>query len=508
MSFRPSRFLHTFRLSGGLLALYNAATLKVAFLNADGIALWHMFCDSQGHSLESGQLTDNLVDQAILQLVQDGFLVGSREDEDERLLNRYQHLIPHDPEITVLKLFLTTHCNLDCRYCLISKNLNTFDRKPRHTLFEVAVKALQVFADHACRSNKPEKNIFFYGGEPLTNYHVLKELVETIRRWESGNRFNGSLELVLETNGLLLTKNICDFLAANSVFIIVSIDGLPIVHDRMRPKHSGADSFFDALNGFRTAVEAGCTTVVSTVATTLMLNHIESAIEFLVNEVKTPSIGLDLLHLRQGCQEDDLVMETEELVSAYIKAFEIARDYGLYIEHIMRRIRPFVNESVRLKDCPACGNRMVVAPDGAIGLCEGFIGSREFFVSNVFDEPDLHQDVQFRLWNRCSPLLDRACFGCVALAICGGGCPYNSYVAGGKLLGYDEKTCDTSKGFIKWLIEDLAQQIGKEALAHQTLHVATKEEKAKIFGNIPARLTLPLIKNISEHAERDVIKTS
>ena len=74
---------------------------------------------------------------------------------------------------------------------------------------------------------------------------------------------------------------------------------------------------------------------------------------------------------------------TPELLDIYVKVFEDARAKGLYIEHIMRRIRPLVTRMVRVSDCGACGNRIVSDVEGNIGICEGLVGDSRYFLKRT-----------------------------------------------------------------------------------------------------------------------------
>ena len=159
------------------------------------------------------------------------------------------------------------------------------------------------------------------------------------------------MEIVLESNGTLVTESVAQFLKKHGVFVIVSIDGTPRVHNRYRKKKDKSNSYEEARKGFEILISEGCTAVVSSVFTDEYAHNVEECIEHMTEEIKPKSIGLNLFHVLENQRiEND---NTEQYYERYIQSFELARQKGLYIEHIMRRIRPLVTRKVRIKDCGA-----------------------------------------------------------------------------------------------------------------------------------------------------------
>ena len=142
-----------------------------------------------------------------------------------------------------LILCTTTNCNLKCRYCIFSEeypHAQTFQAD--NMSFEVAIKAIDYYIDKilSIRKRDPAKSaiISFYGGEPLLQFSLIKDIIEYIIARDIKNvRFN------LTTNATLLTSEIIDFLVANNFLVSISIDGPKIEHDRNRVKENGLGTF-------------------------------------------------------------------------------------------------------------------------------------------------------------------------------------------------------------------------------------------------------------------------
>ncbi|MBU1871132.1 SPASM domain-containing protein [Patescibacteria group bacterium] len=127
----------------------------------------------------------------------------------------------------------------------------------------------------------------------------------------------------------------------------------------------------------------------------------------------------------------------------------------------MRKVDAFVKSELYAFDCGAAGGgQIVIAPDGHVGICHGYLGSRKHFVTTVDDEAfDPQNDPVFMEWSRRSPLSMDVCRECPALGICGGGCPLNADFEEGSIWGLDKRFCVHCKTTLEWLIWDLYKQM-------------------------------------------------
>lgn len=139
---------------------------------------------------------------------------------------------------------MTTSCNLKCEYCCYGDGYTTFkSRKTGDLDFRTAKAILDYFSNML--ENKADRGIMsepfaisFYGGEPLMNFAVIKEIVG----YAESIKFKGkSLVFTMTTNAILLDKY-ADFLSKHNFRILVSLDGNK-THDSYRRTHTGKDSF-------------------------------------------------------------------------------------------------------------------------------------------------------------------------------------------------------------------------------------------------------------------------
>lgn len=142
-----------------------------------------------------------------------------------------------DGSIEMLTLQVTQQCNLRCKYCPYSGSYYNRVHNSASMNIEVAKKAIDFYIKHAY--DKKELNIGFYGGEPLIQYDMIKELVEYAYIQGEGKKVN----FHMTTNATLLDLSKIAFLARNNFRMTISLDGPRELHDRNRQNTNGRGSF-------------------------------------------------------------------------------------------------------------------------------------------------------------------------------------------------------------------------------------------------------------------------
>ena len=142
-----------------------------------------------------------------------------------------------EPVIKAMCLHAAHDCNLRCSYCFAS----TGDFKGERGLLdlETGKKALEFLIKHS--GHRKNLEVDFFGGEPLMNFKVVKQLVEYGRELEK--KHNKQFRFTITTNGLLLDDEILDYINKEFVNVVISIDGRPEVHDHLRKTRAGTGSY-------------------------------------------------------------------------------------------------------------------------------------------------------------------------------------------------------------------------------------------------------------------------
>ena len=404
-------------------------------------------------------------------------------------------------DIRTLKMFTTTLCNLACDYCLIEKNLETRGHHCKNISEEDAFSVIDRFSRLCLSQKEAKRTIMLYGGEPLMNRDTVFAVIRKIRAMEKENLFHGPVEIDLECNGTLVTDEDAEFLKDHNVFILISLDGIERVHNAYRKKKNGEGSYADARRGFEILIKHGCTAVISSVFTDEYAKNLDACLDAMTDEIHPRSIGLNLFHV---LEDQDIVNDhTESLLDEYIRAFEKARKKGLYIEHIMRRIRPLTDKKIRISDCGACGNRIVSDVDGNIGICEGLVGDSTYFFPRE-DLRTVRKDPEFQKWSLRTPLKMKGCIGCKAMGICGGGCVSNAIRQNQDLYSPDNYICQSAKAFIDYALK-VWHEAAKKSMeeSNQSLHLLDESERNTLLGCLGKEFDIPL-QTVSKQFEKEL----
>ncbi|GAB6178769.1 thioether cross-link-forming SCIFF peptide maturase [Desulfotomaculum defluvii] len=371
-------------------------------------------------------------------------------------LNQIQHLY----------LLPTTNCNLRCKYCFVEDDDRPF--QPQYMTREIARKGLEVFAK--LTDGAENISINFYGGEPLLNEEVLYFAMRYVRELEQQGAFIRPVMMTLLTNGTLVDQKTVDYVLETRSNVSVSVDGPSIYHDLNRKDNLGQGSFSKAIEGYLKLKEAGAKPGISCTLGHDSLEHIEEIVQYIIKEIKPSGMGFNIL-LPNLCCKNNQNYSYELASKKVIEAFTILRQYGIYEDRMMRRVNPFVNKSFHYKDCMGVGGQIVLTPEGKIGPCQGFTGMDEFFPLHLDElyakistlaSTDIYQNHFFHEWMHRFPLNMEKCADCYAIAICGGGCPYASYVTHDTIWGIDERVCFQAKNSFEWMLWDTyAHMIGQ-----------------------------------------------
>lgn len=455
MQLKQSLFLHIIPVDDEYVALYNSLTLEVAFLKKSFL---------RQHQRGGTFIASNDGPKRVLQSLYKLGLLVKDETEDYKVYREHQKVLD-EPSINILYLLLTDACNLRCRYCYFLAHTPQ-DYRPSFMKKETAIRALNLFARCVKRSvakGHPEQHIVLYGGEPTLNKEVLLTTLRYIDELKEKGLFPETVSATLNTNGILLDKEILSQCKKSETTIAISIDGPKEIHDQMRVYASGKGTFDEVIRSYRLIQQSGVKTGVSVTIDRHNLFQMKEIVRWFTEKLGAKSIGFNILienATKQKIGEHDYYAEI--VACELIKSFKVARTLGLYEDRMMRRVKNFINKTPVLSDCGGCGLQIVVSPDAKIGVCQAFCSEKKFFVEEPFEtfEPELHPF--WKRWRRLSPLNKETCKSCIALGNCGGGCPYNAYRIKGDINAIDERFCAHAKATTRFLIQDLWEKQKKQ----------------------------------------------
>ncbi len=327
---------------------------------------------------------------------------------------------------TTLILNIASGCNLSCTYCY-KADLETLDNSGNMT-FETAVAAVEQLYKGA--PNQKAYNITFFGGEPLINFELIKNVVEYCE--DFFKQKSALVDFTMTTNGTLLTKTTIEFLKKHKFGLTISMDGPKFIHNKTRLTNAGTGSY-DAV---RKKVELLLSMytdrpIGARVTLTRGVTEIEEIWDHLFNELKFSEVGF-----APATASDNAIFNLSE--HELIKVFEGFKSMGeKYIESALEGdFNGFSNLHRLLGDIHAgrkkklpCGagvGLLSVSYEGSFDLCHRFTGSDFTNFGNVktgLDKPKLSNFIEKRLNTN-----DGDCSTCHIRNLCAGGCYHESYI--------------------------------------------------------------------------------
>lgn len=344
--------------------------------------------------------------------------------------------------VKALCLHIAHTCNLNCSYCFASQGKYQGERALM--TFEVGKQALDfLIANSGTRRNL---EVDFFGGEPLMNWDVVKQLVAYARSIEKEH--NKNFRFTLTTNGMLIDDEIIDFLNKEMDNVVLSLDGRKEVHDRFRKDYAGKGSYDKIVPKFQRLVEKRGGTGYYVRGTFTHHN-----VDFTNDIFHMADLGFTELSMEPVvCSPDDPCALTQEDLPKVKEQYEI-----LAKEMIKRRKegRPFTfyHYMLDLKNGPCiykritgCGSGteyMSVTPWGELFPCHQFVGDPKYSLGDIWNGvKNTEAQDEFR---SCNAYARPECKDCWAKFYCSGGCAANAYHATGRINGIYEYGCELFK---------------------------------------------------------------
>lgn len=340
--------------------------------------------------------------------------------------------------IKALCLHVAHTCNLNCSYCFASQGKYHGERALMS--FEVGKQALDfLVANSGTRTNL---EVDFFGGEPLMNWDVVKQLVAYARSLEPVH--NKKFRFTLTTNGVNIDDDVIEFANKEMHNVVLSLDGRKEVHDRFRVTHSGNGSYdtivpkfqeFVRRRGDKSYYMRGTFTHYNTDFTEDILHmadlgFTELSMEPVVCDPKDPS----------ALTEEDLPIlfeQYEKLAQEMVKRKKENRGFTFYHYILDLQHGPCIYK--RVSGCGSGTEYMAVTPWGELFPCHQFVGDPKYSLGNIWDGvTNTEVQDQFRY---CNAYTRPECKECWAQLYCAGGCAANAYHASGDVRGIYEYGC-------------------------------------------------------------------
>ena len=361
--------------------------------------------------------------------------------------------------VKALCLHVAHTCNLNCSYCFASQGKYSGERALMS--LEVGKRALDFLIENS--EGRRNLEVDFFGGEPLMNWDMIKELVAyaRVRERECGKNFR----FTLTTNGVLVDDDVIEYSNREMSNVVLSLDGRREVHDRFRVDYNGVGSFDKIVPKFQRFVE------MRGGKNYYMRGTLTHANPDFLEDIKTMlDLGFTELSMEPVvCAPDDPSALTEEdkavVFEQYEKLAELmlerraeGRPFTFYHYMIDLKGGPCIYK--RVSGCGSGTEYMAVTPWGDLYPCHQFVGDEKYKLGNIYDgvtNKEIQDDFM-----ACNVYTRPECSDCWAKLYCSGGCAANAYHATGSVRGVYKYGCELFKKRMECAIMlEAAKALGK-----------------------------------------------
>ena len=351
--------------------------------------------------------------------------------------------------VKALCLHIAHDCNLACQYCFAEEG--EYHGRRALMSFEVGKKALDFLIANS--GNRRNLEVDFFGGEPLMNWQVVKDLVAYGREQEKLH--DKKFRFTLTTNGVLLNDEVMEFCNREMGNVVLSIDGRKEVHDKMRPFRKGAGSYDLIVPKFQQFAESRHQDkyYVRGTFTHYNLDFSEDVLHLADLGFKQISVEPVVAEPKEpyAIREEDLPKlfeEYDKLAVEMIRRHKSGEDFNFF--HFMIDLNQGPCVYKRLSGCGSGTEYLAVTPWGDFYPCHQFVGNEEFLLGNV-DTGVLNTDIRDE-FKCCNVYAKEKCRKCFARFYCSGGCAANAYNFSGDICGAYDIGCELQKKRIECAI--------------------------------------------------------
>jgi len=344
--------------------------------------------------------------------------------------------------VKALCLHIAHACNLNCEYCFASQGKYHGERALMS--FEVGKRALDFLVENS--GTRKNLEVDFFGGEPLMNFGVVKDLVKYARSIEKEK--NKNFRFTLTTNGMLIDDDVIEFANKEMSNVVLSLDGRKEVHDRYRVDYNGKGSWETILPKFKKLVKARNNKDYYMRGTFTHFNpdFVEDIKEMLKHgftELSMEPVVCPEGDKNQLTKEDiEIVLsQYEELAKLMLERKKQGKPFTFYHYMIDLKGGPCIYK--RISGCGSGTEYMAVTPQGDLYPCHQFVGEEKFKLGNVFDGVT-NKEVTKEFMD-CNVYAREDCKDCWAKLYCSGGCSANAYHATGSVRGVYKNGCELFK---------------------------------------------------------------
>lgn len=451
--------IHQFK-QGGLnivMDIYSGAIHVVDDLVYDIIEIYKNHNEEEIKALFRDVADTASIEEALEEIKE---LVGEEllftEDGYQNVLTNFKD---RQTVVKALCLHIAHDCNLCCRYCFAGEGEYHGDRSMMSA--EVGKKAIDFLIANS--GNRRNLEIDFFGGEPLMNFDVVKEIVEYGRGLEE--QHNKNFRFTLTTNGVLINDDIIEYANKHMHNVVLSVDGRKEIHDYMRPTHNNKGSYDVIMNKFKKFADSRNQMgyYVRGTFTSHNLDFSKDVLHLADEGFKQISVepvvaSEDMPYALREEHLPTLFKEYEDLAEEMVKRQK--RGEGFNFFHFMIDLQQGPCVAKRLSGCGAGCEYLAVTPWGDLYPCHQFVGLDDFKMGDV--DTGVVNNEKLSMFKATSVYSKPECQQCWAKFYCSGGCGANAHQFYGDINRAYHVGCELEKKRVECAIMIKAKEMMEE----------------------------------------------
>lgn len=349
----------------------------------------------------------------------------------------YANTVVESP-IKAMCLHIAHDCNLRCKYCFASTG--DFGTGRKLMPLSVGKQAIDFILENSVGRENLE--VDFFGGEPLMNFEVVKQIVEYARSKEK--EYGKNFKFTITTNGMLLDDDNIEYINKEMSNVVLSIDGRKEVNDRMRVRVDGSGSYDRIVERYKKLVEKRGDKEYYVRGTYTKFN-----LDFTEDVMHLYEAGFDQISVEPVMEDPSVEYaiteeDLDKIYAEYDKLVDKISDIkkqGKFINffHFMIDLDQGPCVVKRLRGCGSGNEYVSITPDGDIYPCHQFVGHEEYKMGNL-EEGTFNEDIK-KEFAGCHVYSKPACQECWARFYCSGGCNANNYIYNGDIHKSHELSC-------------------------------------------------------------------
>ena len=394
--------------------------------NKDWVAIYHrlkpnpIFLKSTIWNNLSNQGNDKIINK----LKQENLIIKSNIEDDniyKKIFSKYELKLN---KVKILYLVFSNICNINCKYCPLN------DIKDHQLLkFDTAKKGIDIWVNHISPEdiNSFDYYIIFYGGEPLLNFQLFEPVLKYLKKQQEDNKLQKKLNIMVCTNGLLITKQMIILFKKYNILLAIGHDGPKKFNDYYRIDTNNKTTSTRIENNIKLLRKNNINVSISISITPKNIIIANKLYKFF-KKLGINKMGFNILKGKYLLS----IMTQKEIKQYFHKAINVifncykSNSKKLFEYQAEKKYYSFNKKDFFPPDCTCYGSQIVILPDGTISNCP-------FKRDNIINVNKA--DLNFRIWNSKKiqklrnrlPVYNKKLNNLSAISLYGGGCSWSTY---------------------------------------------------------------------------------